>query len=171
MKLPILSATLLTALLVSGCGQKEASSSTTASTTPSSTAATPAPAAARTIELTAGDNMRFNLESIEAKPGEELKVVLTNIGTLPIEAMGHNWVLLKKGADATVFSTAAGTAKDTDYIPAALKDQVIAHTRTLGPRKSDEVSFKAPTEPGQYVYLCSFPPHFLAGMKGVLVVK
>lgn len=169
MKLPILSATLLTALLVSGCGQKEGASSTTAASTPSSA---PAPAAAaRTIELTAGDNMRFSLESIEAKPGEELKVVLTNIGTLPIEAMGHNWVLLKKGADATAFSTAAGTAKDTDYIPAALKDQVIAHTRTLGPRKSDEVTFKAPTEPGQYTYLCSFPPHFIAGMKGVLVVK
>lgn len=170
MKLPILPTALLTALLVSGCGQKEGAgaASTAAPNTP---AAAPAPAAARTVEITAGDNMKFNLASIDAKPGEELKVVLTNIGTLPKEAMGHNWVLLKKGADAGAFATAAMTAKDTDYIPAALKDQVIAHTQTLGPRKSDEVTFKVPTEPGEYTFLCSFPAHYLAGMKGVLVVK
>lgn len=115
--------------------------------------------------------MKFNLATIDAKPGEELKVVLTNVGTLPKEAMGHNWVLLKKGADAAAFAMAAMTAKDTDYIPASMKDQVIAHTTTIGPRKSDEVSFKAPTEPGEYVFLCSFPAHYLAGMKGTLVVK
>jgi azurin len=170
MKLPILSATLLTALLVSGCGQKDGSTSTTAGTTPATAAMAPV-AGARTVELTAGDNMKFSLASIEAKPGEELKVILTNIGTLPKEAMGHNWVLLKKGADAGAFSAAAMTAKDTDYIPAALKDQIIAHTQTLGPRKSDEVTFKAPTEPGEYPFLCSFPAHYPAGMKGVLIVK
>ena len=115
--------------------------------------------------------MRFSVASIDAKAGEELKVVLTNIGALPKEAMGHNWVLLKKGADATAFATAAMTAKDTDYIPAAMKDQVIAHTALLGPRKSDEITFKAPTEPGEYVFLCSFLGHYLNGMKGVLVVK
>ena len=170
MKFPTLLITLLTALLVSGCGQKEAASG--AGATAATPAAAPAPAAgARTIEITAGDNMKFSLASIDAKAGEELKVVLTNIGTLPKEAMGHNWVLLKKGADPVAFATAAGTAKDTDYIPAALKDQVIAHTQTLGPRKSDEVTFKAPSEPGEYTFICSFPPHYLAGMKGVLVVK
>ena len=34
-----------------------------------------------------------------------------------------------------------------------------------------EVTFDAPTEPGEYVYLCSFPGHYAAGMKGLLVVK
>ena len=170
MRIPFLLASLLTALVASGCGPKE-SATTNASTSGGSTpAATPA-AGPRSIELTAGDNMKFNLATIEAKPGEDLKVTLTNIGTLPKEAMGHNWVLLKKGSDPAAFSTAAMMAKDTDYIPAALKDQIIAHTQTLGPRKSDEVSFKAPTEPGEYPFLCSFPAHFPAGMKGVLVVK
>ncbi|MEO7414137.1 MAG: azurin [Opitutaceae bacterium] len=168
MKLPLLLAALVTALLASGCGQKESSTAPGASPM----AAKPAAAAgARTVEITAADNMKFSVASIDAKPGEELKIVLTNIGTLPKEAMGHNWVLLKKGADANSFATAAMTAKDTDYIPAALKDQVIAYTQLLGPRKSDEVTFKAPTEPGEYVFLCSFLGHYLAGMKGVLVVK
>jgi azurin len=167
MKLPLLIATFLTAFIASGCGQKDSSAASAGSP-----AAATAPAAGpRSVELTAGDNMKFNLASIEAKPGEEIKVTLTNIGTLPKEAMGHNWVLLKKGSDAGAFSAAAMTAKDTDYIPAALKDQIIAHTQTLGPRKSDEVTFKAPTEPGEYPFLCTFPAHYPAGMKGVLVVK
>jgi azurin len=165
MQLRILFATLLTAFVLSGCGQKDASTANAA--TPASTPA----AGPRAIEITAGDNMKFNLATIEAKPGEALKLTLTNIGTLPKEAMGHNWVLLKKGTDANAFSTAAMTAKDTDFIPAAMKDQVIAHTELIGPRKSSEITFSAPTEPGEYVYLCSFPAHFPAGMKGVLVVK
>jgi plastocyanin len=32
-------------------------------------------------------------------------------------------------------------------------------------------SFGAPAKPGSYTYLCTFPGHFVAGMKGVLVVK
>jgi azurin len=170
MKYPILLATLSAALLVSGCGQKEnASAAGGSAAAPAAKAA--APAAARTVEITAGDNMKFSVASIDAKPGEDLKVTLTNVGSLPKEAMGHNWVLLKKGTDATAFANAAMTAKDTDYIPAAMKGQVIVHTAVLGPRKSEEVSFKAPTEAGEYVFICSFPAHYLAGMKGVLVVK
>ena len=52
-----------------------------------------------------------------------------------------------------------------------LADQIIAHTKLLGPKLSDEISFKAPTEPGEYHFLCSFPAHFLTGMTGVMVVK
>ena len=34
-----------------------------------------------------------------------------------------------------------------------------------------KVTFNAPKEPGEYLYLCTFPGHYLAGMKGLLVVK
>ena len=115
--------------------------------------------------------MKFNVQTIEAKPGEQLKVVLTNVGTQPKEVMGHNWVLLKKGADPAAFNAAAVAAKATDYIPPALKDQVVAHTALLGPRKSDEITFTVPNEPGDYPFLCSFPAHYQVGMKGVLTVK
>jgi azurin len=105
------------------------------------------------------------------KAGQDVKVTLTNIGNMPKAAMGHNFVLLKKGADAKAFVDAAVTAAATDYIPAAQADQVIAHTKLLGPKQSDEISFKAPTEPGEYVFVCTFPAHYLSGMKGVLVVQ
>jgi azurin len=85
--------------------------------------------------------------------------------------MAHNWVLLKKGVDGKAFSDAAVTATATDYIPAAQADQIIAHTKLLGAKQSDEITFKAPTEPGEYVFLCTFPAHYLTGMHGVMVVK
>jgi len=164
MKIRALLSLVIASFFAFGCGQKESSPSSGAST--ASAASGP-----RTIEITAGDNMKYNITSIEAKPGEELKVVLTNQGTQPKEVMGHNWILLKAGTDVAAFDAAAATAKDTDYIPQALKDQIIVHTQLLGPRKSDEVTFKAPETPGEYPFLCSFPAHYQVGMKGTLTVK
>lgn len=115
--------------------------------------------------------MKFNLTRFEVKAGQEVKVTLTNLGSLPKAAMGHNLVLLTKGTDPKAFADAAVMAAATDYIPASLSGQVIAHTKMLGPKQSDEITFKAPTEPGEYHFLCSFPAHFLSGMKGVMVVQ
>ncbi len=129
----------------------------------------PALAAPRVIEITANDQMKFSLANIDAKAGEDLKIVFKNVGTLPKEAMGHNWVLLKAGVDVTAFATAAMTAKDTDYVPAAKKGDVIAATPVLGPKKEAEVLFKAPAA-GTYAFICSFPGHY-ALMKGTLTVK
>ena len=152
---------VIAGLLVAGCGQKNASG-------PADSAA---PAGPRVIEITAGDTMKYNVTAIEAKAGEQLEVVLTNIGTIPKEVMGHNWILLKAGSDAAAFSIAASTAKDTAYIPSSLKDEIIAHIDLLGPRKSGEIDFSAPATPGQYPFLCSFPAHYQTGMHGILTVK
>ncbi|MBL9202629.1 MAG: azurin [Opitutaceae bacterium] len=132
-------------------------------------AAASAVAAPRVIEITANDTMQFSVKSIDAKVGEELKVVFTNVGTLPKEAMGHNWVLLKPGTDANAFGAAAVTAKDNNYVPVSMKDKVVASTKVLGPKQKDEVTFKLEAA-GEYTYICSFPGHF-AAMKGTIKVK
>jgi azurin len=160
MKSRVLLITALVAIVSSGCGQKDSSASAAA-----------APAGPREVEITAGDTMKYSINSIEAKPGEEIKVILTNIGTQPVEVMGHNWVLLKMGTDVAAFDAAALSAKETGYIPAALKDEIIAHIDLLGPRKSGDVTFKAPTVPGDYPFLCTFPAPYQTGMKGFLTVK
>ena len=85
--------------------------------------------------------------------------------------MAHNWVLLKSDADVAAFDAAALTSKDTNYIPAALSGEILEKIDILGPRKSGEVDFKAPTTPGQYPFLCTFPAHYQVGMKGFLIVK
>ena len=161
----------LAAVVLSGCGQKDAAPAAASAAAPTPVAAAPAATAApRVIEITANDTMKYNLVSIEAKVGETIKIVLTNNGTLPKEAMGHNLVVLKPGSDAAAFSAAAMAAKATDYIPDSLKDQVVGHTALLGPRKSDEIVLKD-LKAGEYPYICSFPAHFAVGMKGVLIVK
>lgn len=179
MKIRSLFSPVIVAFLLSGCGQKEsASTGASASAAAPAAAATPA-AGPRVIELTANDTMKFMMGDkvsapdaplkIEAKAGEPLKFVLTNTGTQPKEAMGHNLVLLKPGTDSAAFATAAMVAKDTDYIPAALNDQIVGHTQLLGPRKSGE--FTVTLTPGEYPFLCTFPAHITLGMKGVLTVK
>lgn len=162
MKTHLLLPLLAASLMLVGCGQKNESAALVASV--------PVPAGA-SFELTANDSMKFNLARLEVTAGQDVTVSLTNMGNMPKVAMGHNWVLLKKEADIKAFNDAAVMAAVTDYVPAALASQVIAHTKLLGPKQSDEVKFKAPTEPGEYVYLCTFPAHYLSGMKGVLVVK
>ncbi|MES1168983.1 MAG: azurin [Oleiharenicola lentus] len=158
-------------LLLAACGKKEESSAATPSSAPAATAAAPAAPAVATIELTANDSMKFSATRFEVTAGQEVKVTMTNLGTMPKVAMGHNFILLKKGTDLKAFTDAAIMAAATDYIPASQADQIIAHTKLLGPKQSDEITFKAPTEPGEYPFICSFPAHFLSGMKGVIVVK
>jgi azurin len=158
-------------LLLTACGKKEESSAATSSSAPAPTAAAPAAPAVTTIELTANDTMKFNVTRFEVAAGKDVKLVLTNLGTMPKVAMGHNVVILKKDADVKAYADAAVAASATEYIPAGKADQVVAHTKLLGPKQSDEITFKAPTEPGEYPFICSFPAHFLSGMKGVMVVK
>ncbi|MEO8481651.1 MAG: plastocyanin/azurin family copper-binding protein [Acidobacteriota bacterium] len=140
------------------------------------TAPKPAPAAAgaagRLIEIDATDQMKFSVVTITAKPGELLHVRLKGVGTMPKMASSHNFVLLNAGADATAFVNDAVMASATAYIPASKKAQVLAHTPTMvGGGETADVTFKAPAKAGSYTYLCSFPGHFLAGMKGTLTVK
>ena len=165
----------LAALVLAGCSKQEPllAQASGASSASSAKASADAPAAskARVIEVQATDAMKFSVTKIEAAPGEEIQIKLVNVGTLPKEAMGHNLVLLKKDANVQTFANAALTAKATEYIPANLKNQVIAHTKLLGPKQNDTITVKVPNEAGEYPYLCSFPAHAAAGMKGVLVVK
>jgi azurin len=133
-------------------------------------AADPAP---RVVKIRSGvDNaMAFDVTKITAAPGESLKVVLSNACALPKTVMGHNWVLLVAGTDPVAFANAAAADAAGGYIPAAMKDKVLASVGLLGPNETGEVSFKAPSKPGEYPFLCSFPAHCIVGMKGVLIVK
>jgi azurin len=128
-------------------------------------------AAPRTVPIDVGDNMKFSVTAISATPGEQLKVVLKDVGQMPKVAMGHNFVLLKKAANPKDFVDKSSAARDTEFIAASVKDQVIASTRLVGPGETAEVVFAAPKQPGAYTFLCSFPGHYAMGMKGTLTVK
>jgi azurin len=156
------------ALLLAGCGDAPKEP---AANGPAQSSAEPQPADGRPIEITGNDQMKYNVTQIRAKAGERLSVTLVNVGTMPKVSMGHNWILLKPGTDATAYVNAGATAATNDYKSKELADQVIASTKLLGPNERDTVTFNAPTKPGEYAYVCSFPGHFQVGMKGVLIVE
>jgi azurin len=137
--------------------------------------ATDKPAAAaskgvRTVEIIGTDDMKFSVMNITAKPGEQLRVRLVAKGAMPKIAMAHNFVLLSKGADLPKFVNASAMARATDFVPPEMKAQVIAATALAGAGETVDVTFKVPAA-GTYTFICSFPGHFQAGMKGTLTVK
>ena len=122
------------------------------------------------VEIKASDQMKYDVTSIDAAPGQTVTITLTNAGALPKVAMAHNLVLLKAGTDVMAFATAAMTHQTEGYMPPEMKDKVIVATKLLGPGESDTISFAAPPA-GTYDYICTFPGHAQAGMRGVLNVK
>src|SRR5262249_19939607 len=84
---------------------------------PARLAAQNAPAAGpRTIEIKASDAMKYDVTTIQAKPGELLRVRLSAAGTIPKMVMSHNFVLLKKGSNPQTFAEKSATANTTGYI-------------------------------------------------------
>jgi azurin len=141
---------------------------------PSSVVASPAPrrgAEPRVIQLDVGDNMKYVPAAITAAPGESIKVVIRHVGQMPKVAMGHNFVLLKKGVDARKLADKCSSARDTEFILPAVKDELLASTRLVGPGETADVTFVAPAARGEYTFICTFPGHFAVGMKGILTVK
>ncbi len=122
------------------------------------------------VKLTGNDQMQYDKKTFTVTAGQKVKLTFKNIGVLPKVAMGHNVVILKKGVNKVAFATAAIPAgPQAEYIPAAHKKDILAHTKMLGPGEETSIVFTAP-DAGKYDYLCTFPGHF-AVMSGVMTVK
>ena len=70
--------------------------------------ARPPPAPGRS-HITGGDDMKFSVTEITAKPGETIHIQLKNVGTIPKMAMAHNVVVLKPTTKVVEFNTAAAS--------------------------------------------------------------
>ncbi len=149
---PLLAAAVILLLAACGGGDKDGKSASTR------------------IIITGDDLMRFNVTEFTVKAGSEVTVLFRNIGEMPKEAMGHNIAVLTRGSDPDAFSASSQRHPQNEYIDPALQGQVLAATRILGPGEEQLLRFTAPDEPGDYPYVCSFPAHTMAGMKGVMKV-
>ena len=124
------------------------------------------------ILITGNDTMQFSTKEFSVTAGEKVELEFKNIGKLPKIAMGHNLVILKEGVSALAFGSkvlqAGGNA--TNALPESVKDEVLAHTKLLGPGESEIITFDAPEKPGLYQFVCTFPGHY-AMMRGIMNVK
>jgi len=168
---------VLTAIAMVSCGEKKEKEQVKLTDQPAETAKTAESVTEEKstqdenvveITITGNDQMQFDLAELKVKAGQTVRLTLKHVGKMDKTVMGHNWVLLAKGAEMGAFGQAAVEAKATDYIPAGT-DKVIAHTKLLGGGESDTVEFVAPAA-GTYDYICSFPGHY-ALMKGKLIVE
>jgi azurin len=129
-----------------------------------------AAAQTRTVELVATDNLKFSTTTIDARPGESLRIVVKASGQMPKIAMAHNFVLLQPGTDPAGFANEGAMHRGTDFIAPGLAGQVIAKSTMAGAGESAEVTFTVPG-PGSYPFVCTFPGHVVSGMQGTLVVR
>lgn len=126
---------------------------------------------AKVIEMKGTDQLKFSKTAITAKPGQKVTIKLTTVSKMPAAAMSHNFVLLTADADAREVAQTSARYANNDYIAPEMEDQIIAHTDMAGGGETVEVTFTVPETTGEYPYICSFPGHFLGGMKGVLTVE
>lgn len=125
----------------------------------------------RTIDIIGNDEMKYNVTTITARPGEKIRIRMISRGTIPKIAMAHNVVFLKGETDVIRFVNAGAAFRETDFIAPAMQNMVIAQTAFAGPGEAVQVVFSVPTKPGRYPYICTFAGHYQAGMKGTLIVK
>ncbi|MFP6677234.1 MAG: plastocyanin/azurin family copper-binding protein, partial [Pirellulaceae bacterium] len=89
------------------------------------------------------------------------------------DVVPHNWVLLKPGTLRRVGEQANRLISDPEaairqYVPQT--SDVLAFTDIVMPKDQFTIYFNAPTEPGRYPYLCTFPGHWLV-MNGEMIVE
>jgi azurin len=151
--LPLLLSLSLLVIGLTGCGGAEAE---------------PDSAAVSSITITpVGNQMEFEQTEFTVTAGTEITLTFDNTATSP--AMEHNVILLNDNADATInrVGQAAMAAASNAYVPE--DDAVLAATDLAKPGETVTLTFTAPSEPGEYAYICTFPGHY-AMMQGVMRV-
>jgi azurin/glucose/arabinose dehydrogenase len=120
----------------------------------------------QTILLGTLPGMKFDLELLTVKAGSRLRLVFRNS-----DDMLHNFVLCAPGRGQAVGIAAVALGLDgpaRNFVPDS--DDVLFHTALTLPEASDTIFFTAPSAPGDYEYICSFPGHAMT-MKGIMRVE
>jgi azurin len=116
---------------------------------------------------TVREEMRFDKKAFSVPAGKTVIIVLENP-----DAMQHNLVVTKPRSMERVgkLADALITAKDgaeKNYVPES--SDVLAATTLVNPNQTVRLRFKAPDQPGEYPYICTFPGHWRI-MNGVMTV-
>lgn len=114
--------------------------------------------------------MKFDKAEIEVKAGAKVALLFIN-EKCPLQ---HNLIIIKPGTKDKVGAEADKLLADpnamkNNYVPAST-DVLIKGNKLIGIGQSDLIEFTAPTEPGDYPILCTFPGHWRL-MNAVMHVK
>jgi azurin len=98
-------------------------------------------------------------------PGARVELVFQNN-----DDMLHNLVIVRPGTADAVAAAALALGLEgaqNGYVPDA--EDVLFHTALLEPGETERIFFTAPSAPGEYTYVCTFPGHAVA-MRGTMRV-
>lgn len=115
----------------------------------------------------AGNQMLFEQTEFAVKPGQTVRITFQNSATMP--GMSHNVVFVNTEEDINPVGQAAMGAADTEYVPNSEAKRIIAYTPLAEPGETVTVEFTAPSTPGDYPYICTFPGHYMM-MQGTMHV-
>lgn len=124
------------------------------------------------LTITGNDQMQYDKSELSVPATcDEVTLTLEHAGKLPVDTMGHNWVLTTSADFQSVAQAAMGVGKDKQYIPPN-DDRIIAHTDLVGGGESTSVTFDISglDAGGDYTFFCSFPGHF-AVMNGKFIIR
>jgi putative heme-binding domain-containing protein len=113
------------------------------------------------------ERMAFDKELIVIGAGKPVEFVFENTDLMP-----HNFVITQPGALEEIGQIAEQTAQQPEaaarhFVPASPK--VLLASILLQPRQTQKLSFTAPSKPGVYPYVCTYPGHWRR-MYGALYV-
>ncbi len=114
-----------------------------------------------------GNQMLYEQTEFTVQPGQTVRITFENTATTP--AMTHNVVFVRTRDDIDPVGQAALTAADNEYIPASEMNRILAYTPLAEPGETVTVEFTAPSTPGDYPYICTFPGHYMM-MQGTMTV-
>ena len=137
------------------------------------TSAVPSPGSAGEVTLeiataTGAKDYHFVPDTLTAPAGSTIKLVFNN-KTDPDDEIGHNWVLVKPGQEASVLANGIKAGDDRDWLDVD-DPGIIAATSLIEGKQRDRVTFEAPP-PGVYTFVCTFPEHYDGGMHGTLTIE
>lgn len=99
-------------------------------------------------------------------------VVTLNFNNQNDLGVQHNWVLVDGGAPVADAVNAAASTNAADlFAPPVGTPGGLAWTAMLNVGETGSVTFRTPTNPGTYLYICTFPGHYAAGMLGNFIVE
>jgi putative heme-binding domain-containing protein len=123
---------------------------------------------AREITIEAGQNLSFATRDIRVQTNEAIALTFSNPDVVP-----HNWALINPGSLAQVGDLVNRLISDPDaafnqYIP--VSDDVLCYTDIIEGHDKGTIYFHAPSTPGRYPFVCTFPGHWMV-MNGEMIVE
>ena len=117
------------------------------------------------LQIKTKPGLKYDVSNFEIKAGSKIRLVFNNN-----DDMMHNVVGVMPGTADEVADLAIKLGlkgSQMNYVPTS--SNVLFNTALLQPHSSESIYFIAPTKPGEYTFLCTYPGHGSI-MRGVLKV-